>query len=65
VPADDAPALAAAILKVLRDPDLCSTLRGRGIERAARFRWQRTAELTADCYRALGRGMTRAPDAVE
>jgi len=65
VPADDAPALAAAILKVLRDPGVRSALRERGRERAARFRWQRTAELTADCYRALGRGMTRAPDAVE
>jgi glycosyltransferase involved in cell wall biosynthesis len=39
VPADDAPALAAAILKVLRDPGIRSALRERGRERAARFRW--------------------------
>ena len=61
VPTDDASALAAAILRVLRDPGLCSALRERGIERAARFRWERTAELTADCYRALGRGMKMGP----
>jgi glycosyltransferase involved in cell wall biosynthesis len=61
VPADDAPALAAAILKVLRDPGVRSALRERGRERAARFRWERTAELTADCYRALGPGMNWAP----
>ena len=64
VPADDGAALAAAILKLLRDPGVRSALRERGRERAARFRWQRTAELTADCYRALGRGMKRAPGPV-
>jgi glycosyltransferase involved in cell wall biosynthesis len=61
VPADDAPALAAAILRVLRDPAVRSALRERGIERAARFRWERTAQLTADCYRVLGRGMKVEP----
>lgn len=64
VPADDAPVLAAAILKVLRDPGVRSALRERGRKRAARFRWERTAELTTDCYRALGRGMKRAPGSV-
>jgi glycosyltransferase involved in cell wall biosynthesis len=64
VPADDGAALAAAILRVLRDEAVRSTLRRLGTERAARFRWERTAALTAECYRELGRGMKRAPGLV-
>jgi len=53
---DDVPGLAGAILACLVDEALVAELRRRGPEQAARFSWSRTAQATADAYRAaLGR----------
>jgi glycosyltransferase involved in cell wall biosynthesis len=46
--ADD---LAAALRRVLGDPAEAERLRAAGRERAARFSWDRAAELTLDVYR--------------
>jgi glycosyltransferase involved in cell wall biosynthesis len=52
-PADPA-AIAAALERLLSDPGEATRLRAAGIERAARFTWTRTAELTLASYeRAL------------
>ena len=40
----DADALAAALVRVLEEPGLADELRRRGLERAAAFTWDRTAE---------------------
>jgi glycosyltransferase involved in cell wall biosynthesis len=40
----DAEALAAALVRVLEEPGLADELRRRGLERAAEFTWDRTAE---------------------
>jgi glycosyltransferase involved in cell wall biosynthesis len=40
----DTASITAAILRVLDDPELAATLRARGLERAARFTWERCAE---------------------
>jgi glycosyltransferase involved in cell wall biosynthesis len=40
----DAEALAAALVRVLEEPGLADELRRRGLERAAAFTWDRTAE---------------------
>jgi glycosyltransferase involved in cell wall biosynthesis len=40
----DAEALAAALVRVLEEPGLADELRRRGLERAAGFTWDRTAE---------------------
>jgi glycosyltransferase involved in cell wall biosynthesis len=45
--------LADAILKVVSDRDLRSTLIVKGKHQAAQFSWQRTAELTLEAYRSL------------
>ena len=56
VPGADPEALADSVVAVLRDPNLRATLRQRGLERAAMFRWRRTAEMTARIYQdVLGR----------
>jgi glycosyltransferase involved in cell wall biosynthesis len=48
-------AIAAAIERLLNDPALARELRAKGLERARRFTWERTARLTLDSYaRALG-----------
>ncbi|MFJ9947734.1 glycosyltransferase family 4 protein [Kitasatospora sp. NPDC091207] len=53
VPPGDAGALAAALGRLLDDPELRRTLGGAGRERVlARFTWERAAALTADSYRA-------------
>ncbi len=49
----DVDAMAEAIMRCLKDPDLRHALAQRGRERAARFSWQRTAEETARVYRRL------------
>ncbi len=49
-PADDVAALAAAVRSIVETPELAETLRQRGIERAARFTWQRTIEGFAQAY---------------
>jgi glycosyltransferase involved in cell wall biosynthesis len=43
--------IAAAITRLLADDGLAERLRLAGRRRAAEFSWQRTAELTVDCYR--------------
>ncbi len=53
-PEDDA-SLLGGILKLLKDADLRAELRARGLERARKLTWRRTAEATCWVYlRALG-----------
>lgn len=47
----DVDALAAALGRLLQEPALAAELRSRGLRRAARFSWQRTAQETAAVYR--------------
>lgn len=47
---DDSEALALHVVHLLQDPDLGRALRARGYANAARFSWQRTAELTLDAF---------------
>ncbi len=49
-PIDDAPALAAAIARILDDPALASQLRTRGRERAAGMTWRKTADATLTVF---------------
>jgi glycosyltransferase involved in cell wall biosynthesis len=54
VPPDDPGALAAAIGRLLDDPDERARLGAAGRQRVLeRFTWKVTAEGTAECYRAL------------
>ena len=48
---DDARSIAAAIDQMLADEGLRKRLRDAGRERASRFTWERTAELTVGSYR--------------
>jgi glycosyltransferase involved in cell wall biosynthesis len=51
----DVAAIAAAVERLLVDPDLAARLRAYGRQRAQLFTWRRTARLTLDAYaRALG-----------
>jgi glycosyltransferase involved in cell wall biosynthesis len=49
---EDPRAFGAALAEVLGDASLRAALRTRGLERAARFTWDRTAEATVQAYRA-------------
>lgn len=49
----DVEALAQAVCRVLIEPDLAADLRGRGLGRAARFTWERTARETVEVYRQV------------
>ena len=51
LPPEDATAWADAIARVLTQPRHAADLRARGLRRAARFSWERTALLTRDVYR--------------
>ena len=52
---DNPTAIADAIRQILDDPAVADRLRTAGIQRAADFSWEKTAELTAASYaRALG-----------
>lgn len=53
----DADALAAAMLRLLTDDRLAADLSRRGLERAADFSWERTAELTVAAYRSMLRSV--------
>lgn len=46
-------AIAAALDRLLADPDLAADLRRRGLAQAAGFSWQRTAAATLSAYRKL------------
>jgi glycosyltransferase involved in cell wall biosynthesis len=48
---EDVGAIRAAMERLLREPRLAERLRAAGRERAARFTWERTAELTVASYR--------------
>jgi len=55
----DVEAMAGTLAQVLADPALAGVLCQKGVERARRFSWTRTAEETAAIYRAVlagGRG---------
>ena len=56
----DAAAMADRILQVLRDRALARSLAERGIARARRFSWERTAQLTADVLVSTARPTTIA-----
>jgi glycosyltransferase involved in cell wall biosynthesis len=47
----DEPAIAAALGRLLDDPELRERLRARGLARVAEFTWDRTARLTLESYR--------------
>jgi glycosyltransferase involved in cell wall biosynthesis len=52
---DDIPALTEAMVRLTSDAALRDALRAAGLAQAARFSWQRTAQLTMESYRqALG-----------
>ncbi|HXS81185.1 MAG TPA: glycosyltransferase family 1 protein [Methylomirabilota bacterium] len=53
VPGADPAAFAAAVAALLRDRNLHGSLRRRGLDRAATFRWGRTAEMTAQVYQEV------------
>jgi glycosyltransferase involved in cell wall biosynthesis len=53
VPPEDVDALAAALDRLLTDPEVRERRRRQGLERAARFTWERTAAETVACYRDL------------
>jgi glycosyltransferase involved in cell wall biosynthesis len=52
-PPRDAHRLAAALRELLSDASLCHELRAKGIARAARFTWERSAREAADVYAAV------------
>ncbi len=54
---DDLAGLAEAIGRVLTDPERRADLRARGLRRAARFTWRRTAEATLAAYREVASGV--------
>jgi glycosyltransferase involved in cell wall biosynthesis len=47
----DVTGLANALWRVLSDPDLRAGLQAKGLARATRFTWARTAALTLESYR--------------
>jgi len=53
IPPTDTRALADAIGQVLANPSLAAELRAKGLERARRFTWERTASETMDVYRTV------------
>jgi glycosyltransferase involved in cell wall biosynthesis len=53
VDATDAAAIAAAVRRLVRDPEAQAAMAAAGRKRAATFTWQRTADATADVYRRL------------
>ena len=57
VPADDAEAWRKALERVVGDSDLAADLKRRGILRAARFSWSRSADLT---WRSIDRAVKTA-----
>ena len=50
---NDVEALARSIVEILGDEDRRRTLSRRGLEQAAKFSWERTAQLTLEVYREV------------
>lgn len=59
VPPDDAAKLAAAMRRMLIDDEIRAERREKGLERASRYCWDRTARETLACYRAAVTGEGR------
>ena len=57
---EDTGEIAAQMLALATDDALRGALRDKGFERARRFTWQRTAELTAGVYRRVWQGLHRS-----
>ncbi len=57
-PLDDE-GLAAAIQRVLTEPELAATLRTTGIVQAAKFRWETCAQATVEVYQATRKRRTQ------
>jgi glycosyltransferase involved in cell wall biosynthesis len=57
----DVEGLAAAMARVLAEPELARQLRGRGLERARLFSWEKTARETIHVYEEVGRKRTERP----
>ncbi|MGH2544164.1 MAG: glycosyltransferase family 4 protein, partial [Ardenticatenaceae bacterium] len=55
VPPTDTTALAAALRRLLHDPELRRDLRQRGLKQATRFSWQKAARETITVYETLGK----------
>jgi glycosyltransferase involved in cell wall biosynthesis len=49
----DVEALTSAIKRVLQNESLRARLRQQGLARVSKFRWQKTAQQTLDCYNSL------------
>lgn len=54
VPPDDAPALAAALKRLLADPAEAEALAQAGLKRVQDFRWEAQAKAVLACFEALG-----------
>jgi glycosyltransferase involved in cell wall biosynthesis len=50
---DDARGMAGAILSIYNQPDLAQSLRGKALERARRFTWEKTARETLSVYEGV------------
>jgi glycosyltransferase involved in cell wall biosynthesis len=55
VPPDDVGALTVAMSRLLHDESVQAKYREQGLARAVRFRWEKTAQNTLDCYRSLAK----------
>ena len=53
VPPDDIRALSRAMERILKDPDLQSNMRAKGLLRAQHFSWTQTAAQILEIYRAV------------
>jgi glycosyltransferase involved in cell wall biosynthesis len=56
---DDVPGLTAAMLRLVREPDLVASLRRRGVERAAQFSWHDSARRLLAELERVGTGVGR------
>lgn len=61
VPPEDTDALSDGMLRMLRDDALRAQRKEQGRRCAERFQWDRTAELTRDCYEELRSGCRHRP----
>jgi glycosyltransferase involved in cell wall biosynthesis len=50
---DDIESIAGAVVRLIADSQLRADMIARGIDRAAQFTWERTAQSTLDVYRAV------------